>query len=563
MKLVFAIKGTISFLVTISSFLSLRTLGGQDNPFARARQVSNARASYIMGVKVDGKKDIPGSFCLGDKPSKSPLGQFFKKAGIKRLDLIYTLESNKNQKWRHFIEQRFKLPKNDISKLQIAEFTFSNLGFVSEGLKLLRSNEKVLFVEKNYINRLSEKVSEETSRKVLDFDKIYKDYFFWWQEQIFFPRVFHLLRQEEGFERKVLAKPVIAIIDSGLDVEHPIFKQENIWHNPAVGQVGCGNDLYGCHTALAVQEKIGSPDIFPYGTNKAGEACLRLKGESECAHGTQVAGLIAGRTLSQGSLGLCPSCQLMTLKALSQEGGDLVILDSSILRALKYIVLINERIKNPVRLINLSFGKYKKSQAISLFLYYLRKEHNILTIAAAGNEKTQKPLYPAALKHVLAVAATNSFGKRASYSNYGPWVNIFAPGGSHFQGIRSSIPGGGESVSSGTSLAAPLVTGGAGFLLSLKPELNVDELESLLLSLNKKSNLTHNILNMEAALYSLLQGNYKKEVERKKTRVEPFCGQIVEGFSFDKFHLKFLSIWFILLLPLILIGLTRHQEVKL
>ena len=172
--------------------------------------------------------------------------------------------------------------------------------------------------------------------------------------------------------------------------------------------------------------------------------------------------------------GVCPSCEIMILKVVSDDNGKPVIYDSSILRALKYIALIN-KLKNPVRLINASFGKFQHSKAISLFLSYLRSEQEVLTIAAAGNENTDKPLYPAALDHVVSVAAINFHGLRAAYSNYGPWVNIFAPGGgrttnnlaSTQENVLSTAPGDQLVYSQGTSVATPVVTGVAGLLLSL------------------------------------------------------------------------------------------------
>ena len=62
--------------------------------------------------------------------------------------------------------------------------------------------------------------------------------------------------------------------------------------------------------------------------------------------------------------------------------------------------------------------------------------HGALVIAAAGNENTNQPMYPGAYEGVIAVAATNTTDTRASFSNFGSWVDISAPG----VGIYSTMP---------------------------------------------------------------------------------------------------------------------------
>jgi len=106
---------------------------------------------------------------------------------------------------------------------------------------------------------------------------------------------------------------------------------------------------------------------------------------------------------------------------------------------------------------------------------------NVIIIAAAGNDGSdQVKEYPAAesAHGLLAVGASSANSRLASFSNWGSWVRIVAPG----DGITSSIPGGGYGTWSGTSMAAPLVAGAAavvhGYVPSLKPDDVIQRLTS-------------------------------------------------------------------------------------
>ena len=81
-------------------------------------------------------------------------------------------------------------------------------------------------------------------------------------------------------------------------------------------------------------------------------------------------------------------------------------------------------------------------------------------MAAAGNENTDRPSYPAAYKHVISVSATDQQNKRARFSNYGTTVDVAAPGVE----ILSTVPGGRYGGKAGTSMASPHVAALAGLL---------------------------------------------------------------------------------------------------
>jgi subtilisin family serine protease len=92
------------------------------------------------------------------------------------------------------------------------------------------------------------------------------------------------------------------------------------------------------------------------------------------------------------------------------------------------------------------------------------------------NDANANPNYPAACDHAIAVSATDPSDHLASYSNYGNWIALSAPGSD----ILSTLNGGGYGYWYGTSFAAPIAAGVAALVLAVIPNLSASELVSLL-----------------------------------------------------------------------------------
>jgi hypothetical protein len=127
------------------------------------------------------------------------------------------------------------------------------------------------------------------------------------------------------------------------------------------------------------------------------------------------------------------------------------------------------------RVINMSVGGSSPSSALQSAVDYAWSKGAIV-VASAMNAGTSTPYYPAACDRAVSVAATDNYDNRASFSNYGPAIDLAAPGVS----ILTTARGGGYRYASGTSFSAPIVAGVAGLALALRPGLKPAELVNLL-----------------------------------------------------------------------------------
>ena len=285
-------------------------------------------------------------------------------------------------------------------------------------------------------------------------------------------------------QERILEKaPIIAIMDSGVDIQHPAIS-ENVMDLSADhlrGARACQGDRYGCNTTADFsKEHLGNGEVFPVGTTDFGQSCpypskdTSQRRHNYCRHGTHVAGLAVGLSPRQGVLGACPFCRYLPVRIVAD---NLNIPDSAIIRGLQYIALVQGKNKERVQVVNASFGKSHESLSVSLLIQRLVKQHDILVVAAAGNSKSMSREYPGSLQEVLAVTAVRNNNVNLHQANTGTWIGVAAPGAR----LRSSIPGGSTNEDSGTSMAAPLVAGVAGLVLAkAKRHLTATELRHIL-----------------------------------------------------------------------------------
>ena len=310
--------------------------------------------------------------------------------------------------------------------------------------------------------------------------------------------------------------PIIAVMDTGVDYQHPQLANK-MWQNDSVGNAGCGEDTYGCNTAVGNKSYLGNGDVFPFLVDGPNTTCPKVETQCDrsCCHGTHVAGIIAA-SLANGSksAGVCPICRIMAIRVMSlSENKSPTIMDSSIIGGLKYVsrFLSKDGSGLAVRVINASFGKYQRSKTTNILIRSLSETgKGTIVIGAAGNEDSMKMQYPAAYKDAIAVASlqansaqnatAGSSWTRLNSSNFGRWVDIAAPGSD----IISTVPGNQTEPKSGTSMAAPVVAGLAGLLLSNNPDMTARDLRNALLN-SADPTLYENSVN--ASYYPKIRGD--------------------------------------------------------
>src|SRR6266542_6012234 len=180
-------------------------------------------------------------------------------------------------------------------------------------------------------------------------------------------------------------------------------------------------------------------------------------------HGTAVAGVIAARSNNhEGGAGICSRCSVMPIKVLDSKGnGDDTLIAAGIVWATDH----------GAKVINLSLGGPGTSQELSNALAYATGK-GVLVVAAAGNSGTTTQFFPAADPKAISVAATTVTDRRYSWSNFGPWVRVAAPGCN-----VAPILAGGYGNFCGTSSATPVVAGLVALELSAVPTATPQQVE--------------------------------------------------------------------------------------
>lgn len=277
----------------------------------------------------------------------------------------------------------------------------------------------------------------------------------------------------------------IAVIDSGVDINHPDLR-DNIWINEReVAGNGIDDDQNGFIDDINGWDFIlNVPDPSP----KFEDGWT----ESGISHGTVIAGIIAAvGNNNQGITGISWNAKIMPLRALNSKGEGKI---SSVVRAIDYAI------NNGADIINLSFVGSNYSPALHDALQRAY-EAGVIVVAAAGNEQEsgegynldEQPVYPACYNGkngeniVLGVAASDALDQKTSFSSYGfRCIDITAPGVSFF----STIPQGSNLLEpnklydgfwSGTSMAAPIISGSLALIAEINPQLKPTEIVNILL----------------------------------------------------------------------------------
>jgi subtilisin family serine protease len=252
------------------------------------------------------------------------------------------------------------------------------------------------------------------------------------REAIFLPEAHNWSRGDERI--------TVAVLDSGVCLTHPELSDTLL---PGFDFVDVLSDA---------EEFLGDAvEADPDPTDEVG-------------HGTHVAGIVAakGENMPEGVAPLCRILPVRVLGALRQGerrvGAGLI---DNINSALKWAV------DKGADIINMSFGIRHEGGGLphrEVVEYALSR--GVTLVAATGNDGLEELYYPGALPGVIAVGAAEADGEKASFSTYGPQVMLVAPGTEVFSAYREN----GYAYASGTSQAAPFVSGAAALLKSYAME---------------------------------------------------------------------------------------------
>ncbi len=327
-----------------------------------------------------------------------------------------------------------------------------------QAIKHLRRQADVEYAEPNYIRRTT----------LVPTDQFYP--LQWHYPLINLPQAWDITTGDSNV--------IVAVIDTGILSSHPDLQGQLVAGYDFVRDIANANDGDGI-------------DADPDDPGNAG-----LGGSS--FHGTHVAGTVAAATNNVSGVAAASwATRLMPLRALGFLGGT----SYDIRQAVRYAAgLSNDSGTTPAQpadIINLSLGGEGFSQADQDLVTVVRNQ-GVIIIAAAGNNSSSVPFYPASYQGVISVSAVDINRQRAPYSNFGTFVDVAAPGGDASQDINGDgnpdavlSTGGDDSSGSlqlnyrflqGTSMAAPHVAGVVALMKAVAPGLTPAQLDNLLAS---------------------------------------------------------------------------------
>lgn len=402
--------------------------------------------------KMKGKNRVVGS---------AALDKVFAKYGVSESSALMPLSGATVSRKKPRAYNGQTVADNNMSKLYCVSIVSDNPMQVLEMVNDLKALPEVEYAEPNYMVRATVLPSETYKAEPL-------------YSQFWGPAAIGL---EQLWDQPItgVKNPVIAILDTGVDIEHPDLKA-NIWTNTAElnGSEGADDDNNGF-----------ADDIHGYDfVNRTG----RMRDNN--GHGTHCAGIAAAcGNNGIGLAGANPDALIMPVTILQSDGnGDI----ATVIKGIDYAIA------NGAEIISMSFGGYADSMAEREAL--AKAYQKAVLVAAAGNDnkciyrhkclvndQLGLPMFPAAYNFVLGVQSTSdAAGTLSSFSNYdddGPVMTTYsekdlfnyelkAPG----SGILSTFPNGQYRKLSGTSMACPLVAGAISRLMQCKEYSSKEEL---------------------------------------------------------------------------------------
>jgi len=314
---------------------------------------------------------------------------------------------------------------------------------------------------------------------------------------------------------------IVAVIDTGFALNHDDLKDNWLINSNETGNTKTGEI---CWTGISKDKSTNNCDDddngyvddwrgwnFSIGDNNpiAGRTNINGIGVS---HGTETAGLVGATGDNEtGITTINWNTKIMPLQALSDDGPGYT---SDITAAIYYAV------DNGADVINMSLGGSEYDPSLKTATDYAFN-HNVIIVAAAGNCGTgteqgcdELPIgamgYPALNDHVISVGASTSNDQRASFSSYGPDLDVVAPGSGTINS-PTWTPNNSTSLYAaslyGTSFASPQVASLASLIKSIRPNSSVDDITALILATTTKLSIMNNAPYTEELGHGIINAN--------------------------------------------------------
>ena len=266
-----------------------------------------------------------------------------------------------------------------------------------------------------------------------------------------------------------VAGHAVAVLDTGVDASHPFLKGK------VIAEVCFSSNKQ--RRGAVIRSACPSGDLMQIGPGAA-RPCDPAYG---CAHGTHVAGIVAGQNNEMRGVAAQSSIvaiQVFSLVQTPRGRKDTGAFTSDILRALEWIYRNRDRYK--IASVNLSLGGGRfmgvcDRRSPYTRIFALLEQSDIASVVASGNNGHANAVSsPACISHTISVGATSYRDKVAKFSNSAGFLDFLAPGATEHKygnrkGILSAVPGTGFRRMQGTSMAAAHVAGAFAVLKSIVP----------------------------------------------------------------------------------------------
>ncbi len=286
---------------------------------------------------------------------------------------------------------------------------------------------------------------------------------------------------------------IITTIDTGCKITHSDLAQ-NIRVNPGEDLNGNGiwdptdNNGVDDDGNAYIDDLVGwdfvshTPDTARWAEGEEYAPADNLVYPDIHGHGTHVMGTASARTNNGAGV----AAASWNVKALPLRAGYAWIDGGGTLRGSgftdDFAAAVAYATENGARIISISFGGSGVDPAYEVALQYAR-DNNVLVFASAGNSNNTNLVYPAAYPHVISVAATDSTDHKASFSTFGTWVDVCAPGVYIWSLQPNNFYRPNDYAAwNGTSMASPNAASVAALVLSYAPQLTDDQLQNLIVS---------------------------------------------------------------------------------